>query len=436
MPKIPTDHVFGIRAKPVLSYVERAEVDGAFAEALKSDHHIVIYGSSKQGKTALRQKHLDDKRDCCIVHPGPRTSIEGLYQPVLRDANVQITTFETKKEGEGTHGVVKTGFKALIPWIGGTDVAFEGGKKSEKQAELRTEFIAFDFGEAQSIGELLARVGWRKFIVIENFHYLPEETQKQLAFDLKTFHELGVRFIILGVWREANHLLQFNRDLEERFVEIPVEPWRDEDLRRVVATGAPQLNIEIAAPRVDQFVANAYGNVGMFQEFIKTYCWKCGVNETQDPKRALDDAGAVQETFAAKLRDQRNTFQQSLVRIAAKSRTDKKDPLVLPFYLVKVLLSVDLATLREGIDKRALLELLRGVHHREDKSTIRPGDITNLLLHLPDHQKDMQPPLLYFDSNASRLKIVDTRQFFVLANVDRQELAAEIPNPLADKDEE
>lgn len=431
--KVLTDHVFGIRTKPVLSYVERAEVDGAFAEALRSDHHIVIYGSSKQGKTALRQKHLDDKRDCTLVHPGPRTTIEGLYQPILRDANVRIQTFETTREEQGTTASVRTGFKAFIPWIGGADVGMEAATKAGVQDELRTEFIAFDFGEAQSIGELLARVKWRKFIVIENFHYLSGEVQKQLAFDLKTFHELGIRFIILGVWREANRLLQFNRDLEDRIIEIPVEPWRDEDLRHVVAEGSRRLNIEVAAGVIDTFIANAYGNVGMFQEFLKTFCWKCGVNESLDARRVLADAAAVQATFDAKLRDQRNTFLQSLVGIAAKSRTDKKDPLVLPYYLVKVLLTVDLETLREGIEKRTLLDLLRSVHHRDDKSTVRIGDVTNLLAHLPDHQKDMQPPLLYFDSNASRLKIVDTRQFFVLANVNRPEMADEIPDPLADE---
>ena len=61
----------------------------------------------------------------------------------------------------------------------------------EKQTEFTQEFVAFDFGEAQSLGELLLRTGFNKFVVLENFHYLPVETQQQIAFDLKTFHEIA-----------------------------------------------------------------------------------------------------------------------------------------------------------------------------------------------------------------------------------------------------
>ena len=56
MPK--TSEVFGIRVEPVLSYVEREAVDGKFKDAIDSDHHIVVYGSSKQGKTSLRQTYV------------------------------------------------------------------------------------------------------------------------------------------------------------------------------------------------------------------------------------------------------------------------------------------------------------------------------------------------------------------------------------------
>jgi hypothetical protein len=59
---------------------------------------------------------------------------------------------------------------------------------------------------------------------LENFHYLPESVQKCFAFDFRAFQELGVRFIILGVWRERNRLLQFNDDLLDGVQEIPVEP--------------------------------------------------------------------------------------------------------------------------------------------------------------------------------------------------------------------
>lgn len=55
---VRTDEVFGIRNGPVASYVVRENVDGTFETACRSDHHIVVYGSSKQGKTSLRLRHV------------------------------------------------------------------------------------------------------------------------------------------------------------------------------------------------------------------------------------------------------------------------------------------------------------------------------------------------------------------------------------------
>lgn len=35
----------------------------------------------------------------------------------------------------------------------------------------------------------LQEIGFNKLIVLEDFHYLPDETQRDFATDLKAFHE-------------------------------------------------------------------------------------------------------------------------------------------------------------------------------------------------------------------------------------------------------
>ena len=52
--------VFGVGREMPLNYVEREDVDGKFLASLTRDKHVVIYGSSKQGKTALRKHCLQD----------------------------------------------------------------------------------------------------------------------------------------------------------------------------------------------------------------------------------------------------------------------------------------------------------------------------------------------------------------------------------------
>jgi hypothetical protein len=72
VPKL--EEVFGVSAKPIRSYVERSEVDTRFREALESDKQIIVYGSSKQGKTALVSKYLPYERNS-LVSLTPKTNI-------------------------------------------------------------------------------------------------------------------------------------------------------------------------------------------------------------------------------------------------------------------------------------------------------------------------------------------------------------------------
>jgi hypothetical protein len=51
-----TDEVFGVGRDLPLNYVSRKEVDDRFVGDLSREKNIVIYGSSKQGKTSLRKE--------------------------------------------------------------------------------------------------------------------------------------------------------------------------------------------------------------------------------------------------------------------------------------------------------------------------------------------------------------------------------------------
>lgn len=425
-----TKDVFGISRTPIKSYVEREPVDGALQRAVQqSDNHIVIYGSSKQGKTALRQKHIPENK-CIVFSCGPKSTTEDIYSSIIRQAAIPIETFQTTTASTTGTASAKTGFRALLPWIGGADAEAEGTVERGKQIVMHTEFVSFNFGEAQSMGELLVKTGFTKIVVLENFHYLSPETQRDIAFDLKAFHEIGVRFLILGVWKEANLLLMLNGDLLDRVTEVPVEPWATSDFDRVTEKGSELLNIAITNSITIRLKENAYGNVGLFQEFLKTFCLMCGIEKSAKELVFLDDQDMVNRVFDDRLESQKGQLVRCLQGLAAHSRVRKNEEgLLLPYYLVRVILSSPIPHLERGLEKNELLNALRRIHHRDDKFNIRGSDVTNLLQRLPQYQENMRPPLLHYDVNARRLRIVDTRHFFVLANASRLEIEEEIPLP-------
>lgn len=435
MPKL--EEVFGITVKSILSYIARSRVDGKFLEAAQTDHHIVVYGSSKQGKTALRQKHIPTHR-CEIYRCSPNTEIATIYQSLLRSAGVRIETTEVRTDGAKAGVKAGFGIKASLPWFGG-DANSEASAEGSRQKSLTTEFVGVNFGDAQAVASIFKEAGFNKFVVLENFHYLTQSVQRTLSFDLKTFHEIGIRFIVLGVWREANHLLVLNPDLQDRIAEIPVEPWNEDEFVEVIESGQHHLNVTIPEEARQQFMRSAYGNVGMLQEFLKVYCQLNDVAETEMNPRELNARDSISATLQQKAEDQRGRLLGVLEGIAARSRTDRRkdreEPLTLPYYLVLVLLSAPISELKDGISRKHLLDKIRAIHRRENKETIRNGDVVHLLKRLPELQDLAVSPFLYYDSNQQRLRIVDAGLLFALANVNRQQLAEEILDPLETYDD-
>ena len=156
----------------------------------------------------------------------------------------------------------------------------------EKQARIppkKTKYAAIEVNLAlpQDITTLLRRVGFKKFIILENFHYLSVEAQKTLAFDLRSFQELGIRFVILGVWREKNRLTQFNGDLQDRIIEVPVEPWSTQEFRDVIALGSDKLNISIENGIQESLIESAFDSIGVVQELVMEVCAGARVEERQ-----------------------------------------------------------------------------------------------------------------------------------------------------------
>lgn len=116
------EEVFGVSAKQVQSYVERPEVDNRFRDAILSDKEVIVYGSSKQGKTALVSKHLPyDKH--ILVSLTPKTTALDIYQTILNRAGVRLAGGSTEKRGSESSIGITTRVKAVLPFFGGGEAA-------------------------------------------------------------------------------------------------------------------------------------------------------------------------------------------------------------------------------------------------------------------------------------------------------------------------
>ena len=141
------------------------------------------------------------------VHCTPGQATEDVYRSVLRQLSVEILTERVNESSESLTGKVGARFSAILPFFGKAEVEGQSAIERATGREAHIRPIEFNLSLAQDIGELILRVERRpEFFVLENFHYLSSEQQAIIAFDLRTFEEMGIRFIVRGVWKEANRL--------------------------------------------------------------------------------------------------------------------------------------------------------------------------------------------------------------------------------------
>ncbi|WP_338500916.1 hypothetical protein VRB50_12495 [Pseudomonas poae] len=431
--KFQTSDVFGVRSQLIESYIERPSVDELFSAALKDKNQVIVYGSSKQGKTSLTLKHLNPD-DYVKVECSPQTQAIDIYRSILRQSN--ITYFESNTQGISFEVAsnVNAGIKIKVPFIGDASLG-AGTADKNTQTNTATElYIEYNLELAQDVSELLRKKQIDKFIVLENFHYLSLEVQERLAYDLRVFQDLGVIFIVLGIWREANRLVQFNGDLLDRVTEVPVEPWLDEDFVSVIEKGSKLLNADFSEIQ-EQLIKSSFDSVGVVQELCKQCCIAAGITETADETVLITNAH-LQAALETKARDYggrhiRNF--ESFVDIARKTSNQSGKPsLAFPFYFIHLLLKTDLENIEQGLSRSTLLEGIRRVHHRPDD--VRSGDLGAFLHNITQHQinKRIQPPFVDYDRGSKLLKIIDSSLYFFLRHCDRDAILADIPHPVTD----
>lgn len=413
---ILTSKVYGISNDYIDSYICRKDVDEEFLDGLQSNKHIVIYGSSKQGKSSLIRNHIIDDQKI-VIECGPKTQIVDIYKSLLRQLNIEILETKTIEQGNQVGGKASLKAKLKIPFISDFGSKVEADGKVFKNKKISYHLVEYDLSLAQDISEIVNKSEYDGRIIIENFHYLSLETQKELAYDLRTFDDKNILFIILGIWRERNRLTQFNGDLIDRLIEVPVEPWSIDDFKLVIKEGEPSLNVSFDQI-ADNIISNANGSIGVLQELCKYSCLKAGIKETNHSDTIYLSQHHLEQAILKKVGDYSSRHMKCMEDFI--SGDDSK--LNIPFYFIQSFLNFPIEHLEQGVSKSTIEEKISEL--KKDDSIIRQTDFNRFFNHIVDYQikKDILPPLFEFDKGGQLIKIIDSTFIFFIKHKDRQEL--------------
>jgi len=427
-----TEDVFGVTSQKVIeSFIKRDEVESAFSSALKSCRQIVIYGSSKQGKTLLVRTHFKIN-ETLTIELSPNMHLTDLYRAILRQAGVAIQLKYEEGSGKSLSTTIKSRFSAAVAMIakGEIEAGVTAKDKSDKKIEFET--ISFNLALPQDVGELLQKINFDKPIILENFHYLSEENQKAFSIDLRSFADMNFRFIILGVWQDQNHLLQFNGDLVDRLSEVTVEPWLEKDFKKIIEKGSLLLNIELSDEIINRCIDCSFGNVGIFQELIKETLLNSNIRTAQQTKTRIESEKGILKAVESKRHSYSVRSTRALETLAVNSqlRTEEdKTPFYLSYYLVIAILKLGFEGIKKGLTIDVLFKKIKSFHHRPHD--LKKGQVTRILHNISENQnkKSIQPPIFFYDRYSKKLRIVDATFLFFMRNAPLKTIIKDIPNP-------
>lgn len=409
--------VFGNSRNIPMTYQPRHDVDDRFVNDLTREKHVVLHGGSKQGKTCLRKYHLRED-EVIIIQCTRDTTKAGLYEMILKKAEIEYEVTNSKTTKGSNKVAVKVGGKGKIPFLaeGSGELVYEGQKENTTTKNYKN--FEIDIEDPNDIVRVLTEDGFKKYIVIEDFHYLAEELQMLFAFDLKVFHETSPYvFIIIGVWMESDRLTVYNGDLTGRITNINVDVWDTSNLKQVIENGKPLLNIDFP-DEVENLIVNlSQDNVGLLQEICYRLCEKYEIWQTQEENRTIGTTNEASE-IAKKIADDQSSRYKNFITKFSEGLSVTE--LEMYKWIIYAVLNSTPDDLRKGISSGRLFNIIKPKHPKTD--TLQQNNLNQALERVQTVQGKHKLQPLILDFSNGELFVVDANFLVFVTTQETSEL--------------
>lgn len=259
------DDVFVAGGQPTITYVNRENqhIEREFARAIATPNQIVsLSGSTKTGKTVLCKKALGS-RSYVWIDGGRIKTGEDFWSYINTELNIPIEISNTKSTETG----LEVG--GSLPFI-----TTASGSKLWTSEIVETRRV-------NSMAEALSRMQNEKIIlVIDDFHYLPDNIRTDILRNIKGSVFNGLKVILLSVTHRVFDALKAESELTGRFTAIVLPNWSHDDLVQIPTLGLNALNVTCPQNIIDKLCDEAQENPFLIQQFCWEVCFDCGIERT------------------------------------------------------------------------------------------------------------------------------------------------------------
>ena len=388
------------------TYLDRS-VHAEFKILSSQQKHIVLYGASRQGKSWLIAKYCPSAiRIGCM----PNSTIESINKLIVASLGIQPVRKQrtTSDESSETNEVTGSGGVDFLG-LAKTNLSGKTASSDKFVSTEMFEFPALDYSDTAAVIRLIETEIINRFIVLENFHYLAPAVQFELAGALREFLYHGIKFIIIGIWKDENRLSRMVPDVSRSLEPIDIGDWTPDELKRVAISGSQALNITLSETVLDFFSNNCGRNIGIFIELLFTYCRLSGIFETQTEPVLLDTMDCAKK---AATRTYSILLEPIIERIdtLAESRPGEKG---LRYYVVRAILDIiassDQNQLTTGIPCQYIIKQIAAYNEENFADYHIRRQLTNLhVRENPNRPEASLLPLFYYHSGKDCIYIVES----------------------------
>jgi hypothetical protein len=308
--------VFVPNGTPTHTYVKRVEErnEDKLAAGLDMPKMVIsISGPSKTGKTALVDTLITPDRIIPVSGQSLRSSSE-LWQTVMRwiGGPEEIEKIKERVLKAGVAGKASAEAGVLIA-KGKAEGEINGGVEL---ATTTAEKYGVEFFES-----VVNELSDSDFVVfIDDFHYLSEEAQVDIAKSIKAISERGVRICVASVPHKSDDMVRANDELTGRIVSILFDYWTVQELEMIAKIGFSVLGVDIAPGRIKQLATEALGSPQLMQSLCLNLCLEKGIrNKTESNLRTEISDAEFRTTL------ERTTLQTDYSRTVEKLHTGAKE---------------------------------------------------------------------------------------------------------------
>ncbi|WP_225212266.1 hypothetical protein [Brevundimonas guildfordensis] len=366
-------------------------------------------------------------KDYVVVACQNKWDISELHAAVLKECGFTVRQ-SVEKTASGAHKVVAgVEGKGKIPFVAEATAKAEyehNRENGETETFVPLELDPFD---PNDIIRALNDIGFKKYVVLEDFHYLPDTTQRDFSFSLKTFHESSkLSFIVVGVWREENRLIGFNGDLTDRVLSVDVDTWISSSLDEVMTVGGELLNVQFHDDFKKDILRHCFDSVHIVQEACRRVCRTSGITRTSDDFKVIGENIDVTNLIAAVVSEQAARYKGFLMGF---SDGFQETDLEMPKWIIFSILCSDVDQLEKGIRLRRISKIIKSRHPKG--ADLNNGNITQILNSSASLQnrKGTRPLVVDYDSANTSLNVVDKGFLIWLSSQNIDEILEDLGMP-------